>query len=665
MESHHFPPSSSSFKSSPFPAINVPPSPQLELYTIPTQSCWFSWDSIHETERSELREFFDNSSFTRSVKIYKEYRDFMISKYREDPSRRLTFTEVRKSLVGDVCVLRKVFNFLDKWGLINFSAPPPPPPPEVVENDGGVRVRVEEGAPFGVRVVVAPGSLKPVVPPVVSVRGAAGGDDGGFKAVSSLPLASYKDVFREVGVGKEKERVEEVRCGSCKEKCDSKYYECTKEKYLICLKCFEKGEFGENKVKEDFKINDSIESSRNQEPVWTEAETLLLLESVLKNGDDWEVVAQNVQTKTKHECISRLIELPLGELILGSRDKLASRASIDEGDAGRDKNASHSAGPTTIPDPNTPNVASQMQESSLGVGQEHKATEEQKILIDAGPEQKSSIDATQEQKAPSESRDNILMKDNSHPEIMDNHQMQIVHSHQQEITEMQNGAVNELQNGDDTEHLEPPLKKSRIDNSDPSRSLMEQVALLSTMVGPQITAAAANAAVTVLSDGNPLVRDIFYVDDNGSVNGEKSGNLNLEMERAFISEDAEMKDASHSSVKEIFSVRESIPLALQTRAAVGTALGAAAAHARLLADHEEKKIEHLVAFIIETQLKKVECKLKLSEDLEQLMQKQHTVLEESKDSILAQRLDILQRIVGEGISRLRDSSSLRPTSHDI
>jgi len=38
------------------------------------------------------------------------------------------------------------------------------------------------------------------------------------------------------------------------------------------------------------------------------------------------------------------------------------------------------------------------------------------------------------------------------------------------------------------------------------------------------------------------------------------------------------------------------------RAAVGTALGAAAAHARLLADQEEREIEHLMAFIIETQV---------------------------------------------------------------
>jgi len=64
-------------------------------------------------------------------------------------------------------------------------------------------------------------------------------------------------------------------------------------------------------------LSESSENSGKHDTVWTEAETLLLLESVLKHGDDWELVAQSVQTKTKLDCISKLIELPFGELMLG------------------------------------------------------------------------------------------------------------------------------------------------------------------------------------------------------------------------------------------------------------------------------------------------------------------------------------------------------------
>lgn len=45
-----------------------------------------------------------------------------------------------------------------------------------------------------------------------------------------------------------------------------------------------------------------------------------------------------------------------------------------------------------------------------------------------------------------------------------------------------------------------------------------------------------------------------------------------------------------------------MPLPLRIRAAVATGLGAAAAHAKLLAEHEEREIEHLVATIIEAQV---------------------------------------------------------------
>uniref|UniRef100_A0A2P2K139 SWI/SNF complex subunit SWI3A isoform X2 n=1 Tax=Rhizophora mucronata TaxID=61149 RepID=A0A2P2K139_RHIMU len=280
--------------------------PELELYTIPSYSSWFTWDDIHETERNALKEFFDGSTITRTPKVYKEYRDFIINKYREDPSRRLTLTEIRKSLIGDVNLLHKVFSFLDKWGLVNFGATSSSRDDWEVEGDTG-NVRVEEGAPTGVRVVVTPNSLKPMTLP----RVAAETGDVGEIGVKLPPLASYSDVFGELG--KRKSFV----CGSCGKNCDSSRFEYAKGNYAICANCFKDGNYGENKSKDDFKFNDGIENGAN-EAVWTEAETLLLLESIVRHGDDWDLVAQNFPTKTKLDCISKLIELPFGDLLLGS-----------------------------------------------------------------------------------------------------------------------------------------------------------------------------------------------------------------------------------------------------------------------------------------------------------------------------------------------------------
>ncbi|KAK9277852.1 hypothetical protein L1049_027409 [Liquidambar formosana] len=182
MESSH---DAVSFK--PIPAEQ----PELDLYTIPTYSSWFAWDEIHETEKILLKEFFDGSSISRTPRIYKEYRDFIINKYREEPSRRLPFTEIRKSLVGDVNLLHKVFSFLEKWGLINFGAPTGDDSAMVLEGEERCKLRVEEGAPNGVRVVALPNSLKPLSLPL-SGGGYSGVVESGLKLP---PLASYSGCF--------------------------------------------------------------------------------------------------------------------------------------------------------------------------------------------------------------------------------------------------------------------------------------------------------------------------------------------------------------------------------------------------------------------------------------------------------------------------------------
>ncbi|KAL0318902.1 UNVERIFIED_CONTAM: SWI/SNF complex subunit SWI3A [Sesamum angustifolium] len=158
------------------------------------------------------------------------------------PSRKLTFTEVRKSLVGDISVLLKVFTFLEKWGLINFnvaddseknsyegSARTASFGVEEEEDNWRGRVKVEEGAPYGVRVVSAPNSMKTYNS--ASPSSVCGGGwwwfvgevgESGFKWP---PLASYSDVYGEL---MQQEKKKGLVCGSCKENCDSAHYEYTK-----------------------------------------------------------------------------------------------------------------------------------------------------------------------------------------------------------------------------------------------------------------------------------------------------------------------------------------------------------------------------------------------------------------------------------------------------
>ncbi|XP_064999899.1 SWI/SNF complex subunit SWI3B-like isoform X1 [Musa acuminata AAA Group] len=106
-------------------SIPLEPSPAAVAasYTITIPSCsgWFSWDQIHDTERRVLSEFFDGKSASKNPGVYKYYRDSIIRRFRGNPSRKITFTDARRGLVGDVGSIRRVFDFLEEWGLINYT----------------------------------------------------------------------------------------------------------------------------------------------------------------------------------------------------------------------------------------------------------------------------------------------------------------------------------------------------------------------------------------------------------------------------------------------------------------------------------------------------------------------------------------------------------------
>lgn len=548
-----------------------PNEPELDLYTIPSYSSWFSWHDIHETERVALREFFDGSSITRTPKIYKEYRDFIINKYREDPSRRLTFTEIRKSLVGDVSLLNKVFLFLNNWGLINFSCEKNE---EIGLGSGNVDVRVEDGAPNGVRIVEMPDKLKPISVGSVQSSAEGGGGGGSGTGLKLPPLASYSDVFGEL-VGKKKE----VVCGNCGGSCDSGQYEHSKGDYLICQKCFNDGTYGENKSKDDFKLKVSAENNGSNAAVWTEEETLRLLESVSRHGNDWDLVAQNVKTKTKLDCISKLIELPFGDLILSS--------TYGKGN------------------------------SSGQIG--------------------STNNSKQVPAAPSEHQDDTKHEDQLHEQMNANEEKGDV---------MDDG---------------PLLKRRRITSvSDAGGSLMKQVALISTMVGPDITAAAAEAAVAALCDETACPREIFDGEEDFPSNGFSSPSFHSKSKRVDEVDASEVKQTPTQSVNEEASAwQNDIPLSLRLRAAVATTLGAAAAHAKLLADQEDREVENFMATIVETQLKKLHHKIKHFDDLELIMEKEYAELDELTESLTEERIDVLQRAIRAGISKSRDHAPIK------
>ncbi|KAG9445859.1 hypothetical protein H6P81_011987 [Aristolochia fimbriata] len=534
-----------------------PDDSDLDLYTIPNYSSWFSWDEIHDTEKLHHPEFFNNSSLSKNPRVYKQYRDFIINKYREDPSRRLTFTEVRKSLIGDVSGLHKVFQSLDRWGLINFGAPPPPPSDDDDVGDEGEKedcvVKFDEGPPNGIRVVEYPGSTKSVGPATSASE--SGNDDGSAGTFRLPPLTSYSDAF------------DGIFCDNCGDKWSVNYYESSKDYSVICLKCFQNQNFRKGNSAQDYKHIEpnTIPISRR----WTDEENTLLLEAVMKYGDDWSLVAQHVITKTKLDCILRIIELPFGEHILGLPGEKADVRSMSN------------------------------------------------IVNNVKPAEVSVVEVTK--------------------------------------TEEQNKEITEEQDKEVTAHAEdemtssPPQKRRRsssfVDDGD---SFMKQVALLSTSMGPQVAAAAAKAAVTALCNEIPSAEMIFSLDDNN------------EPKEFLLVKDPEGGKPEDSETLGHGTERTSGPSTIQLRAAVATALGAAAAHSKLLADQEEREIEQLMATVIELQMRKLRYKVKYFEELESIMKMEYEQIEKMKQSIISERIDVLRKVFRAGISRWKDHTPVKP-----
>lgn len=84
---------------------------------------WFSTENINCLEITNLPEFFTPQVDGGASKAdtYVEIRNFIVTLYSSNPYVYLSATECRRRIAGDVCVILKIHNFLDSFGVINFN----------------------------------------------------------------------------------------------------------------------------------------------------------------------------------------------------------------------------------------------------------------------------------------------------------------------------------------------------------------------------------------------------------------------------------------------------------------------------------------------------------------------------------------------------------------
>jgi SWI/SNF related-matrix-associated actin-dependent regulator of chromatin subfamily C len=139
--------------------------------------------------------------------------------------------------------------------------------------------------------------------------------------------------------------------------------------------------------------------------------------------------------------------------------------------------------------------------------------------------------------------------------------------------------------------------------------VMSNVAFLATCVAPRVAAAAARAALEAMDEEAGADAMDVDVDGKEGTDGGKTA------------KDIPVTDA-------------------KGREAAATGLAAAAVRAKLLADAEEREIQRLVISVAEAQMKKIEAKMRGFEDLETGLVKEREHLERMKARLFAERVEL-------------------------
>ncbi|ORY07403.1 hypothetical protein BCR34DRAFT_675273 [Clohesyomyces aquaticus] len=317
---------------------------------IPSYAAWFDMRYIDHRERKALPEFFNGRNRSKTPAVYRDYRDFMINTYRLNPFEYLTVTACRRNLAGDVCAIMRVHAFLEQWGLINYQVDPQERPSNI-------------GPPFTghFRVVMdAPRGLQPFQPgPNAQI--ASGKPNAATEAAANKPATVKSDLkqlakrniyepngkelspsapkdkttngegasngtsgsvdVKELEAAK-KEPPRSVNCTSCGIECKGTYWHFTKTLPQqsggkggasddLCSKCYFENHFYSNCSSKDYVKMTYEEEPQGEAAPWTDGEVLRLLEGLEQFDDDWNRVADHVETRTREQCVMKFLQLEI------------------------------------------------------------------------------------------------------------------------------------------------------------------------------------------------------------------------------------------------------------------------------------------------------------------------------------------------------------------
>ncbi|XP_077153662.1 SWI/SNF complex subunit SMARCC2 isoform X4 [Ranitomeya variabilis] len=324
---------------------------------------------------------------------------------------------------------------------------------------------------------------------------------------------------------------------------------------------------------------------------WTEQETLLLLEALEMYKDDWNKVSEHVGSRTQDECILHFLRLPIEDPYL--EDSEASLGPL----AYQPIPFSQSGNPVMstvafLASVVDPRVASAAAKSALDEFSKMKE-EVPTALVEAHVRKVEDAAKITGKPDPSYGLESSGIAGTNYEE---------------------NDRIEENSTEEPPPEIQPTEEKKEPKDS-PSDSAPEE-------------------------DTKERVVDATKKEDdkNKDVDTDKdSEKSDVDMDGEKVSDS---KEGSEETDKEETEVKNKVEREIgegNLSTAAAAALAAAAVKAKHLAAVEERKIKSLVALLVETQMKKLEIKLRHFEELETIMDREREALEYQRQQLLADR----------------------------
>lgn len=360
---------------------------------------------------------------------------------------------------------------------------------------------------------------------------------------------------------------------------------------------------------QNFGLRTDMYSKKNAKPSkggreWTEQETLLLLEALEMYKDDWNKVSEHVGSRTQDECILHFLRLPIEDPFLESTEATMGPLAYQPVPFSQSGNPVMStvAFLASVVDPRVAAAAAKAALEEFSRVREEVPAE----LVEAHVKKVQEAARSTGKVDPSFGLESSGIAGTAPDE-----------------PEKTEGGDSEKMETDSSDSQQDKDKDNKADTKDDAEKPSE--ASERPADGEKVKSETAEAGER---------------EEESDAAEEKSRDKDKEESMETSEEAKERAEEEEEQEEEAALKKKKVDLDIgegNIATAAAAALASAATKAKHLAAVEERKIKSLVALLVETQMKKLEIKLRHFEELETIMDREKEALELQRQQLLTER----------------------------